>query len=185
MRRPMETILLRQWRETDLNAYAAMNRDADVMRYFPALMSEEESAASLARNRAWIEEHGWGLWMIEVEGEFAGFTGLAVPTFQAPFMPCVEIGWRLRREFWGRGVAHRAASQVLAYGFDTLHLPEIVSFTAEVNARSIRLMERLGFRRDHSSDFDHPKISEGHVLRRHALYRLTVGDYISMRAAES
>ncbi len=183
MRRAMESILLRQWRENDLEMYAAMNRDPDVMRYFPALMSPEESAASLARHRARLDERGWGLWVVDLEGEFAGFTGLAVPVFPAAFMPCVEIAWRLRREFWGRGIAHRAASQALACGFDTLRLAEIVSFTAAVNARSIRLMERLGFRHDASGDFDHPKIAAGHVLRRHVLYRLPVGSYAEHRAA--
>lgn len=183
MRRSMESVSLRQWRETDLAAYVGMNRDLSVMRYFPELMSPEESAASLARHRALVDERGWGLWVVEVEGAFAGFAGLAVPTFQASFMPCVEIGWRLRREFWGRGIGHRAASQALTYGFDILQLAEIVSFTSTVNVRSIRLIERLGFRHDEPSDFEHPKISEGHALRRHVFYRLPVARFVELRKA--
>lgn len=169
----MERIALRQWRDSDLEPYVAMNRDPEVMRYFPALLEPEQSRASFERQRRFIAERGWGLWAVDVDGTFAGFTGLAVPTFAAPFMPCVEIGWRLRRDFWGRGIGFRAAQQALAYGFDTLHLAEIVSFTAAVNQRSRRLMERLGLVRDLAGDFDHPSIPLGHELRRHVLYRVS------------
>jgi RimJ/RimL family protein N-acetyltransferase len=109
--------------------------------------------------------------VVEVDGEFAGFTGLAVPSFQAPFTPCVEVGWRFRCEFWGRGIAYHAACQAISYGFGVLKLPELVSFTAAVNTRSRRLMERLSFIHDPANDFDHPAIPEGHVLRRHVFYR--------------
>ena len=167
----MQRVSLRQWRDADLEPYAAMNADPDVMRYFPALLSREQSAASLCRQRSLIEQRGWGLWALDVDGTFAGFIGLAIPGFEAPFMPCVEVGWRLRREFWGRGLAYRGALQALDYGFNILKLPEIVSFTAAVNAPSRRLMERLSFVHDETSDFDHPSIPEGHELRHHVLYR--------------
>src|SRR5215472_6830199 len=100
-------ITLRQWRDGDLEAYVAMNADPEVMRHFPSLMSPDETRASLERQRAFIEQRGWGLWALDVNGDFAGFTGLAIPRFDAPFMPCVEIGWRLRREYWGRGIAYQ------------------------------------------------------------------------------
>ncbi len=167
----MEQITLRQWRDSDLEPYAAMNADPEVMRYFPSRLSREQSKASLARQRSLLEQRGWGLWVLDVDGTFAGFTGLAVPSFEASFMPCVEVGWRLCREYWGRGVAYRGALKALAYGFGTLKLPEIVSFTAAVNAPSRRLMERLGFVRETASDFEHPSISQGHELRHHVLYR--------------
>jgi RimJ/RimL family protein N-acetyltransferase len=170
----MEQITLRQWRDSDVAPYAAMNADPEVMRYFPSLLSREQSNASLARQRSLIEQRGWGLWALDVDGVFAGFTGLAIPGFEARFMPCVEADWRLRREYWGRGVAYRGALQALEYGFNILKLPEIVSFTAAVNAPSRRLMERLGFIHDTASDFDHPSIPEGHELRNHALYRKKV-----------
>jgi RimJ/RimL family protein N-acetyltransferase len=167
----MTEITLRQWRDSDLEPYAAMNADPEVMRYFPAALSREQSQVSLARQRSLIEQRGWGLWALDVDGVFAGFTGLAIPSFEAPFMPCVEVGWRLRREYWGRGVAFRGALQALEYGFSVLKLAEIVSFTAAVNAPSRRLMERLSFVRDAASDFDHPSIPKGHPLRPHVLYR--------------
>jgi RimJ/RimL family protein N-acetyltransferase len=167
----MERISLRQWQDSDLDPYGEMNSDPEVMRYFPKLLDRAESTASLTRLRNLIDKRGWGLWAVEVDGEFAGFTGLAVPTFEARFMPCVEIGWRLLRKYWGRGIAFRAAQQALDYGFGVLKLTEIVSFTATANLRSRRLMERLGFTHDSSNDFDHPSIAAGHELRPHVLYR--------------
>src|SRR5215831_5989604 len=154
----MEQVILRQWRDSDLEPYAAMNANPEVMRYFPSPLNREQSEASLARQRSLIEQRGWGLWALDVDGAFAGFTGLAVPGFEATFMPCVEVGWRLRREYWGRGIAYRGALQALEYGFSMLKLPEIVSFTAAENASSRRLMQRLGFIHDATSDFEHPFI---------------------------
>jgi RimJ/RimL family protein N-acetyltransferase len=168
----MEQILLRQWQDRDLEPYAAMNADPEVMRHFPTLLTKEQTAVSMERQRRAIAERGWGLWAVEIDGVFAGFTGLNIPGFSAPFMPCTEIGWRFRREYWGRSLAYRAALEALRFGFDSLKLMEIVSFTATTNVRSLRLMQRLGLERDLSADFDHPMIPEGHLLRRHVLFRL-------------
>jgi len=167
----MELITLRHWRDADLDPFAAMNSDPEVMRYFPAPLTREQSAAWLERQRGLIEERGWGLWALDVDGDLAGFVGLAIPGFQASFMPCVEVGWRLRRQYWGRSIAYQGALQVLRYGFEVLELPQIVSFTAGVNLRSRRLMERLGFTHDEAGDFDHPALPAGHELQRHVLYR--------------
>jgi len=164
-------VVLRQWKESDLEPFAAMNADPEVMHYFPKPLTLEESALSMTRQRTRIEERGWGWWAVEVDGVFAGFTGLAEPRFTAHFTPCVEIGWRLRKEFWGQGIGFEAAQQAMAYAFGELELSELVSFTAAVNLRSRRLMERLGFSHEAVDDFDHPEIAEGHWLRRHVLYR--------------
>jgi len=165
------TILLRQWQDEDLEPYAAMNADAVVMEYYPRLLTIAQSAESLARQRASIATRGWGLWVVEADGVFAGYTGLAVPAFTAHFTPCVEIGWRLRREFWGRGIAFAAATAAQTYAFAHLQLGELVSFTSAINLRSRRLMERLGFARRASDDFLHPSIDSGSPLCRHVLYR--------------
>jgi len=135
----------------------------------------------LERLRRAVDERGWGLWAVDVDGVFAGFTGLNTPGFSAHFTPCTEISWRFRREFWGRSLALRAALEAISFGFESLRLAEIVAFTAVANVRSRRLMERLGFERNASEDFDHPSIPEGHMLRRHVLYRLRPG----LAAAES
>lgn len=162
---------LRQWRDSDLAPFAEMGADPVVMRYFLAPLNEGEARAMLERMRTDVERRGWGIWAVEVGGEFAGMVGLNTPGWRLPFSPCVEVLWRLRTKFHGRGVAFTAAKQALAFGFYELGLDEIVAFTTPPNIRSIRLMERLGFVRDAHGDFDHPAVPEGHPLRRHVLYR--------------
>jgi RimJ/RimL family protein N-acetyltransferase len=98
--------------------------------------------------------------------------GLSVPRFHAHFTPCVEIGWRLSAEYWGRGYATEGAKAALSFGFDELQLVEIVSYTVPDNVRSRRVMERIGMTHDAAGDFDHPVLPEGHRLRRHVLYRI-------------
>lgn len=164
---------LRPWRESDLAPFAAMNADPLVMEHFAAPLTREESDAYARRMMAAIEGRGWGNWALEeIGGEpFVGFAGLSVPSFEAHFTPCTEIGWRLARSAWGRGYATQAARAALAFGFGELGLAEIVSFTALANARSIAVMERLGMRRD--GEFDHPRLPAGHRLQRHVLYRIS------------
>jgi RimJ/RimL family protein N-acetyltransferase len=164
-------VSLRAWHDDDLPALAAMNADPEVMRYFPQPLSTEESSAMFARLRDGIAARGWGLWAVEADGQFAGFAGLAEPKFTAAFTPCVEIGWRLRREFWGRGIGLAAARLAENHAFAVLRLPELVSFTTATNVRSRRLMERLGFVHDPRDDFLHPNLPEDHPLRPHVLYR--------------
>ena len=163
--------VLRQWKNSDLESFAQMNADAEVMRYFLAPLTRMESEDAMVRMQAILEQRGWGIWAVEVDGEFAGMVGLNEPRWRLPFSPCTEVSWRLRKEFWGRGIAYAAASQAIEQGFAKIGLNEIVAFTTPQNLRSIRLMERLGFDRDNEGDFDHPVAPEGHPLRRHVLYR--------------
>jgi RimJ/RimL family protein N-acetyltransferase len=151
-----------------------MNADPRVMEFFIKRLDRAGSDAMVDRIREHFAVHGFGLWAVEVPGvaPFIGFTGLEVPRFEAPFMPCVEIGWRLAFEHWGRGYATEAARLALDYGFGTLGLPEILATTTVTNRRSRAVMERLGMHRDPADDFDHPLAPEGHPLRRHVLYRL-------------
>ena len=167
----MNTIILRRWHDSDLVPLTEMNADPEVMRYFLAPMRQLEVKEMLARMQATLDERGWGVWAVEVDGNFAGMVGLNVPRWELPFSPCTEVLWRLRKEFWGRGVAYFAASQAVEYGFSKLGLDEIVAFTTPPNLRSINLMNRLGFHRDTQGDFDHPAVPEGHSLRRHILFR--------------
>jgi RimJ/RimL family protein N-acetyltransferase len=171
---------LRRWRPHDRAAFAAMNADPRVMEFLPALLSREESDRLAQRIDAHFEQHGFGLWAVEVPNiaPFAGFIGLSVPAFTAHFTPCVEIGWRLAADHWGRGYATEGARAVLTLAIDTLRLPEIVSFTVPDNRRSRGVMERLGMRRDPLDDFDHPELPDGHALRRHVLYRFTVSQHL-------
>jgi RimJ/RimL family protein N-acetyltransferase len=167
----VNTVALRQWKDSDFDPYFEMNTDPDVMRHFPSMMTKQEATETFARLKYAIDEKHWGVWAIEVDGSFAGMTGLFVPRFAAPFMPCTEILWRLRKSYWGRGVAYSAAAQALRFGFSTLGLSEIVAFTAASNMKSIRLMERLNFVRDITGDFEHPNVPVGNSLRHHVLYR--------------
>lgn len=128
---------------------------------------------------------GFGLWAVEVTGgaPFIGFIGLSVPPFDAPFMPCVELGYRLAFEHWGRGYATEGSRAALAFGFETLGLAEIVAMTAIGNQRSRRVMERLGMTRNPADDFDHPAIISAHPLRRHVLYRVNAHEWASRQSA--
>jgi RimJ/RimL family protein N-acetyltransferase len=167
-----ERLLLRAWRDEDLEPFAALNADPEIMRYFPAVVERAGSDAQAARIRAGFATHGFGLWAVEVPGQaaFIGFVGLAVPRFEAYFTPCVEIGWRLARAHQGRGYAMEGARAALDFGFTRLELAEIVSFTVPANLASRRVMEKLGMQ--HTDDFDHPLMPAGHPLQRHVLYRL-------------
>ncbi len=172
---------LRLWREEDLEPFAALNADPQVMEHFPSVLTRAESDALAARVRDHLTRAGFGLWAVEVPGVagFVGFVGLAVPRFEAHFTPCVEIGWRLAREHWGRGYVTEAASAVVAHGFGPLGLGEIVSFTVPANRRSRRVMERLGMRHAPADDFESPSLPEGHPQRPHVLYRLSRASWLS------
>lgn len=166
-------LALRVWQPRHRAPFAAMNADPDVMRYFPSLLTREESDASIDHWLGQFAERGWSNWAVERRdtGEFIGFIGLSVPRRSLPFSPCVEIGWRLRREAWKHGYATEGALGCLGLGFERLGLDEIVSFTALLNRPSIAVMERIGLRNAHA-DFEHPALAEGHPLRAHCLYRL-------------
>lgn len=178
---------LRLWRDEDLPAFAALNADPRVMAHFPTTLSRAESDAMVARTRDHFAVHGFGLCAVEVPGRaaFIGFVGLAVPRFEAHFTPCVEIGWRLAAEHWGKGYATEAASAVLDHAFGPLGLQHVVAFTAPANRRSRRVMERLGMTRSPEDDFGHPSLPEGHPLRPHVLYWLSRAAWLASREAKS
>lgn len=180
-----ERLVLRRWLARDRAPFAAMSADAEVMRHFPATLSREESDRLADRIEEHFVTHGFGPWAVEIPGvtSFAGFVGLSVPRFEAPFMPCVEIGWRLARTYWGHGYATEAAEAVLTFGFDTLGLEEIVSFTVPGNVRSRRVMETLGMTHDPADHFEHPALPEGHPLRRHVVYRMQREWFVTDRVA--
>ena len=167
-------LLLRHWRRSDRAPFAALNADPRVREFFPGCLNRRESDESVDDIEAQFAEHGFGLWAVEVPGvtAFAGFIGMTVPRFESHFTPCVEIGWRLAAEHWGRGYAPEGALACLEYGFNELGRSEIVSFTAVGNLRSRRVMEKIGMTHDPADDFDHPSLPAGHPLRRHVLYRI-------------
>lgn len=184
-----DRLSLRVWQDRHRAAFAAMNRDPEVMQHFPALLTAEQTDAGIDAARAQFAGRGWANWAVEVRaaasaahgsadlsgaegGRFIGFVGLSVPRHTLPFSPCVEIGWRLQRDAWGHGYATEAARACLRVAFETLGLDEVVSFTTRANLRSRAVMERIGLHNAHQ-DFEHPAVPEGHPQRLHVLYRIS------------
>jgi RimJ/RimL family protein N-acetyltransferase len=169
-----DRLLLRRWSDSDRLPFQAMNADPRVMEFMPAPLSPDESDTLIARAENHFEHHGFGPFAVELleNHSFIGFIGLSIPAFDAPFMPAVEVGWRLAFDCWGRGLATEGARAVVRFGFDELGLDSLVSFTVPENLRSRRVMEKIGMTHDPRGDFDHPLLPEGHPLRRHVLYRL-------------
>jgi ribosomal-protein-alanine N-acetyltransferase len=170
-----ERLTLRTWRQNDRQPFAEMNRDPEVMRHFPSLLTAEQSDAMIdGRLQAHIDRRGWGLWAVERKSDaaFLGFTGLTTVDFACPIEGEVEVGWRLARAAWGHGYATEAARAAVDYGFSTLGLERIVSMTIQANERSQAVMARLGMVRTPALDFDHPRVPEGSPARPQIVYVL-------------
>jgi len=167
-----DRLWLRRWRDADRPVFASLNADPRVMEHFPSVLTRGESDALADLIELHFVRHGYGLWAVEIPGTapFAGYIGLSIPAFAAAFTPCVEIGWRLAAEHWGRGYATEGARAVLALAFGELGLDEVVSFTVPANVRSRRVMEKIGMTRDPADDFDHPSARAG--FERHVLYKI-------------
>jgi RimJ/RimL family protein N-acetyltransferase len=172
---------LRPWREEDADTFAAMNADPAVMRHFAAPLTREQSDHFLRVLMAHEAEHGFCFWAVERRDTpgTIGLCGLMRVPWEARFTPAVEIGWRIAAARWRQGYAEEAARLSLAAGFGPLGLEEIVSFTVPANEPSWRLMQKLGLRPD--GDFAHPRLPEGHPLRRHLLYRITRPEWVAQR----
>ncbi len=168
-----ERLLLRQWREQDKPDLARLNADSIVMEFYPSILSVEESNVLADKISALISEKGWGLWAVELldTKQFIGFVGLHEPTHDLPCTPCVEVGWRLAKEYWGKGYATEAARAALNFAFEVLKLEQVYSFTSVGNEKSEAVMRRLNMVNTHNN-FEHPMIPEGHELREHVLYKI-------------
>ena len=168
-----ERLLLRRWKDSDRQPFSRLNADPRVMEFMPSRLSREESDRLVDQIESHFRERGYGLYAVELRQDhsFIGFIGLAVPSFPAHFTPCVEIGWRLSADRWGQGLATEGAGEVMRHAFERLGLEELVSFTVPGNVRSRRVMEKLGMTYQPTDEFDHPRLPEGHPLRRHLLYR--------------
>lgn len=175
-------LCLRQWLPEDRAPFAALNADPRVMAFFPEPLDRARSDAMADRFERLIAQLGWGLWAVETKEEerFIGFVGLHVSGDALPFFPCVEIGWRLAYDHWGRGYATEAARAALRVGFDDIGLSEIVSFAALCNARSRAVMARIGLR-DTGITFPHPDVPAQSRLREHCLYRLSREEWAEIR----
>ena len=181
-------LILRHWIPADRVPFALMNSDPEVMRYFPSVLSTDQSDLYAETVQLGLEEREFGFWAIEVrsadqdQGLFIGFAGLSVPQWNATFTPCLDIGWRLGRDYWGMGYASEAAHRILDYGFNQLDIEEVLSFASVLNARSIAVMERLGMIRNSEDDFVHPMFAPDSDLSRHVLYRMPKQLWMSLQS---
>jgi RimJ/RimL family protein N-acetyltransferase len=184
-------LILRRWRDSDHIPFQQLNADPRVMEFMPAPLTPDKSDDLITRIERHFQQHGFGLYAAELieTRSFIGYIGLNIPSFEAPFMPApgsprtgpgpwgvVEIGWRLAFDHWGHGLATEGARAVLHHAFETLGLASVVSFTVPQNQRSRRVMQKIGMVHDPNADFDHPRLPEGHALRRHVLYRINRED---------
>lgn len=169
-----ERLILRSWKASDLEKFAEMNADPDVMKYFLSVKTFSETEAEYNRIIAHEEKYGFTFQAAELRdnSEFIGFIGLKNVTFDVPFVPAVEVGWRLAKKYWRQGYATEGALASLQYGFNELGLDEIVSFTTVQNTPSMGVMEKIGMIHDPKDDFDHPLVPKGHRYERHVLYRI-------------
>lgn len=160
----------RRWKETDLTPFAEMNRDKAVMEYYPKMKSREETETFISRIESVFEEHGYGLYAVDelVSGEFIGYIGFWWITFDSPYTPFTEIGWKLKKDRWNLGYATEGAEACLHFGFDHLGLSEVYSMTSKINLRSERIMQKIGMKK--ITEFDHPNIEDGSPLKTHVLY---------------
>ena len=168
-----DRLMLRQWQDGDKGRFAEINADPDVMEYYPAPLSKSESDAMADKLKGLIMARGWGFWAIEVTStqEFIGFVGLHIPTYELPVKNCVEIGWRLAKESWGKGYATEAANESLKFAFEKLRLNEVYSFTSVINKRSWAVMERIGMHNT-NLNFNHPIVPKDSILSEHYLYKI-------------
>ncbi len=169
---------LRAWRADDFPAFAQLNANAQVMRYFPSSLTQTESDALAQTFQQFINQNGWGFWAVELKHsqEFIGFTGLHAQPERFDFSPCVEIGWRLDSKFWHQGYATEAARACLYFAFSVLDLDEVVAFTAVQNRASEAVMKRLGMQ--HRGYFNHPKLDQNSPLLRYTLYAIKPTDFL-------
>ena len=165
---------LRQWIDSDFKSFAAINADPQVMAYYPSTLNRQQSDALAQRFQSLIACNGWGFWAVEekASGQFIGFVGLNEPSYELPASPCVEIGWRLAKSYWGKGLATEAALECLKFAFTELKLTEVYSFTSKINSLSEAVMKRIGMENT-GCDFNHPMLPKGHALEAHLLYKVS------------
>ncbi len=166
-------LLLRQWTPKDHELMAAINADPEVMEFYPSCQTREQSLKMTNYMEGLIAEQGWGFWAVETkyDQQFIGFVGLHQPHYDLPVKPCIEVGWRLKKQAWGKGYAPEAAKEALNFAFTQLKLDCVYSFTSVINMRSISVMEKIGMV-NMNRNFDHPMVADSHKLKEHVLYKI-------------
>jgi len=165
-----ERLGFRKWHDGDIKPLAQLCADPEVMRFFLDPLSYDQSEKLLKKINEQFEHHRYGAYAVELleNGAFIGFIGFAYCEMEATFTPCVEILWRLAKQYWGHGYAPEGAKACIDYGRSELGIDEFYSFTATVNIPSERVMQKIGMVKQ--GEFDHPNVPAGHKLQRHVLY---------------
>ena len=175
MRRETDRLILRPWEDRDRPELARILGDPIVRRFYPAQATPEQVNAQIDFSIARAAEHGFHVQAAEskADGRLVGLIGMARldEALRAATSAEVEIGWQFDKDFWGQGLAPEGARAWLDYAWE-IGLDEVVAFTATINTPSQRVMEKIGMLRDPNDDFDHPRVADGHILKRHVLYRI-------------
>ena len=166
-----DRLILRSWKAEDIPLFTKMNRDTRVMRYFPSILTAEQTESFYNRIQTEFERNGWGLYAVELKSNrtFIGYVGLHEIGFDANFTPGIEIGWRLDADYHNQGLATEAAKEVLKLA-KKKGLPRLYSFTAKQNSPSERVMQKIGMKK--VGEFNHPSLSPDSPLRTHVLYQI-------------
>ena len=174
-----ERLGLRNWQHSDMDVFAEMNADKEVMAFFPNMLSNEESLASAERFMEHFEKYGFTYFASETisDQQFIGFIGLMHQTYESPFTPCVDIGWRLRRTAWGKGFATEGAGACLNFAFSKIGLQEVIAVAPKLNVRSENVMQKIGMVK--VGEFNHPKIKETSPLAICNVYKREGGQLIT------
>lgn len=167
-----ERLGLRNWQPTDFNLYAEMNQDEEVMKYFPSLTSREKSIAQCKRFSDHFDKYGFTYFAVDLlsENKFIGFIGMMHQTYESPFTPFVDIGWRLQKSTWGNGYATEGAKACLEFAFNKMNLSEIYSVATMANLPSHNVMKKIGMKK--IGEFDHPNIAADNPMRRCVCFRI-------------
>ncbi len=166
-------LLLRQWQPKDHELMAVINADPEVMEFYPSCQTREQSFKMTNYMESLIAERAWGFWAVETkhDQQFIGFVGLHQPNYDLPVKPCIEVGWRLKKQAWGKGYAPEAAKEALNFAFSQLKLDCVYSFASVINTRSISVMEKIGMFNT-NNNFAHPMVPPDHKLTEHVLYKI-------------
>jgi RimJ/RimL family protein N-acetyltransferase len=163
----------RRWQETDLDAFTAINTDAEVMRFFQRPLPKADTQAMMERMERLYEEKGFCYFAVDdLESQtLIGTIGLGWKTFEADFTPTVDVGYRIGKAWWNQGFSTEGAAACLDYARQ-LQIPKVVAMASIGNLASIQVMRKIGMQ--HWKEFDHPELKDSPGIQRCTLYEISL-----------